>query len=211
MRTIITITGKSGSGKTTLEEYLKCNLSSKVCSLQMAELLKSVVSVLTGCRTKALDDQDFKKSLSPYIINNHGILKQLTYRELLLHIAGILRFDNDDIFINYVLNKLDYYTETFEDVIVIIPDVREKHELESLQDYAKENNINLISVRVIRPCCINTPYYKHKSETDLDDYKAFDHTIINDKDVNDFIISIDTFIKDAKLKSKFNYVEQELF
>lgn len=207
MKTIIALSGKSGCGKTTVEKYLDANLLKKPFSIQMAELLKLIVSILTGCEPRNLDYQDFKKTESNYKIND----VKLTYREVLLHIADILRKDNDLIFIEYVLRHLDFINNNYVCSTVIIPDVREKQEIEHLRKWAIENGIKLIHIRINR-CDNNTSQPNHKTETDLDNYDKYDAIIDNTTDnINDLYDAVDKILKQYDIKSKFNYEEPTLF
>ena len=143
---LILISGRKGTGKTYVTEYLEGMLAGKVEIYPMATMLKRIVAAVTNSSVSQLDSHYFKLSKSPYIVNRYGIDEQLTYRKCLLHFGKLLRFDNDRVFIDDVINRIrttpcDYF---------IIPDIREQFELNCIKDFARQNEIELTTIRVLR-------------------------------------------------------------
>lgn len=103
---LILISGRKGTGKTYVTEYLEGMLAGKVEIYPMATMLKRIVAAVTNCSVSQLDSHYFKLSKSPYIVNRYGIDEQLTYRKCLLHFGKLLRFDNDRVFIDDVINRI---------------------------------------------------------------------------------------------------------
>ena len=103
---LILISGRKGVGKTYVTEYLEGMLAGKVEIYPMATMLKRIVAAVTNCSVSQLDSHYFKLSKSPYIVNRYGIDEQLTYRKCLLHFGKLLRFDNNRVFIDDVINRI---------------------------------------------------------------------------------------------------------
>lgn len=135
---LILISGRKGVGKTYVTEYLEGMLAGKVEIYPMATMLKRIVAAVTNCSVSQLDSHYFKLSKSPYIVNRYGIDEQLTYRKCLLHFGKLLRFDNNRVFIDDVINRIrttpcDYF---------IIPDIREQFELNCIKDLLVRMKLN---------------------------------------------------------------------
>ena len=206
MKTVICLSGKRNSGKTTAEHFILEQLDGAAESYQMATLLKKVVCALTNCTPKDLDHQGIKLMTSPYKIKSGDNIKELTYRELLIHMGKILRKDNNDIFIEDVLN----YIKNSNKPCIVIPDVREKREIQAIEDYCFDNDIQCITIRINRPMSgYNDDISNDKTEIDLDDYN-FDHVIRNDKSINDMNheLYLILWINNVTLK---HFYEQNLF
>lgn len=207
MKTIICLSGKKGSGKSLVSDILLELLNCYVTVYSMATILKKVVSTITQCNIKKLEDQNYKNSLSPYIINQFGIDKMLTYRECMLHFGKLLRYDNDKIFINDALNTI---TNSIFDIF-IIPDVREIQEVKSIKEYAKSNNIRLIHIQILRNVKSDNTF-NDKTETDLDSYHDYDYTINNNKITKtELCENIKIMLEYFKIDNVKPFIPQKLF
>lgn len=206
-RTIITISGKKGSGKTTATEILKDIIAGLVDVYPMATKLKKVVAAVTDCKLSDLEISSFKRQNSGYTIERFGEYEELTYRECLLHFGKLLRFDYNNVFIEDVLNHINNSVSN----VTIIPDVREVNEMGYIKDYAKSENLKLISIRIQRRTNDNE-HSNDKTETDLDNYKGFNYTIDNNidglKNLYDVLLKI---VKQEYISVKPHYVESKLF
>lgn len=206
-RIIITISGKKGSGKTTATEILKDIIAGLVDVYLMATKLKKVVAAVTGCKLSDLEVSSFKRQNSGYTVERFGEYEELTYRECLLHFGKLLRFDYNNIFIEDVLNHIHNSVSN----VTIIPDVREVNEIEYIKDYAKRNDLKIISIRIQRRTK-DTQYSNDKTETDLDNYKGFNYVIDNNiddlKNLYDVLLKI---VKQEYINVKPHYVESKLF
>lgn len=203
MKSLICLSGKRNSGKTTAERFILNQLENMAVSYQMATLLKDIICRLTGCSKSDLDNQDFKKLFSFYTVDNQN----LTYRELLIHLGRVFRKDNNDIFINDVLNFLKGCNKP----CVIIPDVREVREINILKQYCDNNDIKFISIRINRPdSVIEDNLSNDKTETDLDTY-VFDYCICNDSDINDLYAKLYDILIDNDITFKTYYQQQLSF
>lgn len=205
-KNIILISGKKGSGKSTFTEMLANRLAGKIEIYAMATLLKKVVSAITGCDIKRLEDGEFKNKLSPYTVNVYGKIKNLTYRECLLHFGKRLRFDNDTIFCDDVKIKMrrsdsDYF---------IIPDVRERIELDEIYEFGRNCEIPVIAIRITRQTKSDSTS-NDKTEIDLDNYVGWDFDIDNNGKKSDLNVAIDHIIEIAGFNTNKPFVEQKLF
>lgn len=204
---LILISGRKGTGKTYVTEYLEGMLAGKVEIYPMATMLKRIVATVTNCSVSQLDSHYFKLSKSPYIVNRYGIDEQLTYRKCLLHFGKLLRFDNDRVFIDDVINRIritpcDYF---------IIPDIREQFELNCIKDFARQNEIELTTIRVLRNTKMDDAS-GDKTECDLENYTGWDFHLDNTVDGYDSIHKQLTYIcKEKGYNVKKGYVEQKLF
>lgn len=204
---LILISGRKGTGKTYVTEYLEGMLAGKVEIYPMATMLKRIVAAVTNCSVSQLDSHYFKLSKSPYIINRYGIDEQLTYRKCLLHFGKLLRFDNDRVFIDDAINRIritpcDYF---------IIPDIREQFELNCIKDFARHNEIELTTIRVLRNTKMDDTS-GDKTECDLENYTGWDFHLDNTVDGYDSIHKQLTYIcKEKSYNVKKGYVEQKLF
>lgn len=206
MKTIICLSGKRHSGKTTVENIIKRLAGNKATSYQMATMLKRVVAALTNCDIKDLENPKFKELKSDFLINASNGLKNLTYRELLITAGKVLRSYNDYIFVKDVLKHLDNIKEK----IVIIPDVREKHEIETLNNYADVKDYYFLTIRIERPGEeIKDQFSNDKTEIDLDEY-PFDVYLSNDGDMNTLIRKVYDILSSLGIIDK-QIIEQFLF
>lgn len=206
-KNIILISGKKGSGKSTFTELLVNRLAGKVEVYAMATLLKKVVSTITGCDIKKLEDGEFKNRLSPYTVDVYGQMKNLTYRECLLHFGKMLRYDNNTIFCDDVKMKMrrsdsDYF---------IVPDLRERIELDKIYELGRNYEIPIITIRITRDTKSDSTS-NDKTEIDLDNYVGWDFNVDNNnKRISDLNIAIDHIVKTAGLNTNKPFVEQKLF
>lgn len=206
-KNIILISGKKGSGKNIFTELLVNRLAGKVEVYAMASLLKKVVSTITGCDVKKLEDGEFKNRLSPYTVDVYGQMKNLTYRECLLHFGKMLRYDNNTIFCDDVKTKMrrsdsDYF---------IVPDLKERIELDEIYELGRNYEIPTITIRITRNVKSDSTS-NDKTEIDLDNYVGWDFTVDNNnKRISDLNIVIDHIVEIAGLNTNKPFVEQKLF
>lgn len=207
MKTIICLSGKRNSGKTTAESIIKDIIGENVVSYQMATILKKIVSDLTGCDIKDLEKPNFKQSISPFKSYLSGKVNKYTYRELLINIGKLIRSYNNDIFIDDVIRFIDNCKSKY----IIIPDVREEHELLELKEYANANQYKFYVFRIERPNWnLEDVHSDDKTETNLDDYLDFDATIMNDSDVKGLYNLVYTVLTHHQIINK-PHKEQLLF
>lgn len=207
MKTIICLNGKRHSGKSTVEAIIKDIIGENIVSYQMATMLKKIVSDLTGCNIKDLEDPDFKQSISTFKSYTDDEVKEYTYRDLLIGVGKLVRSYNNDIFIDDVIRFIDNCKSKY----IIIPDVREKHELLSLESYAHYNKYNFYVFRIERAGLnLNDAHSNDKTETDLDNYKWFSSIICNDSDIKHLYTIIYNILKNYKIIDK-PFKEQLLF
>ena len=206
-KNIILISGKKGSEKNIFTELLVNRLAGKVEVYAMASLLKKVVSTITGCDVKKLEDGEFKNRLSPYTVDVYGQMKNLTYRECLLHFGKMLRYDNNTIFCDDVKTKMrrsdsDYF---------IVPDLKERIELDEIYELGRNYEIPTITIRITRNVKSDSTS-NDKTEIDLDNYVGWDFTVDNNnKRISDLNIVIDHIVEIAGLNTNKPFVEQKLF
>lgn len=207
IKTLILIHGKKGTGKTTACNYIVNNINRSCIVYPLATLLKRVVASINNIDVNKLENQEFKQSDSGYKVYDYGRYRSLTYRQLLLHIARKLRFDNDKIFIDDTINHLIQSNCN----IGIVPDVRELQEVKFLKRFAEYNSIKLIFIKIIRP----TEYdlvSADKTETDLDNYKDFDYIINNTgDDINQLYFTLISILNQNQLLKEKPFTEQNLF
>ncbi len=207
MKTIICLNGKRHSGKSTVEAIIKDIIGENVVSYQMATMLKKIVSDLTGCNIKDLEDPDFKQSISTFKSYIDDEVKEYTYRDLLIGIGKLIRSYNNDIFIDDVIRFIDNCKSKY----IIIPDVREEHELLSLKSHAIDNKYDFYVFRIERVGLnLNDTHSNDKTETDLDDYRDFSSIICNDSDIKHLYTVMYNILKHYKIIDK-PFKEQLLF
>ena len=207
MKTIICLNGKRHSGKSTIEAIIKDIIGENVVSYQMATMLKKIVSDLTGCNIKDLEDPNFKQSISTFKSYTDCKINEYTYRDLLIGIGKLIRSYNNDIFIEDVIRFIDNCKSKY----IIIPDVREKHELLELKEYANNNQYAFYVFRIERvDLSLNDTHSNDKTETDLDNYRGFSSIICNDSDIKHLYTIMYNILKHYKIINK-PYREQLLF
>ena len=67
--------------------------------------------------------------------------------------------------------------------MIVVPDVRYKNEVKQLLDWGKQNDVSVLTIRVIRPNhenALTEEQRANSSEVDLDDWGFWDVEIIND-------------------------------
>lgn len=207
---VIMLSGKRNSGKTTVANLMKDILVGPVTIYPMASMLKRIVAAIDNINPANLDDPEFKKKDSNYTVDRYGMLEKLTYRKLLLHFGKKIRYDDDKIFIRDVLHKIENVVNGF----IIIPDIREKQELESIWNYCNNNNIECIAIRIIDKSNKPELYFDStmfdKTECDLDDYH-FSEYILNYKiSKSELINGIKSSLSQFVTEFKNNPIEQEL-
>ena len=207
MKTIICLNGKRHSGKSTIEAIIKDIIGENVVSYQMATMLKKIVSDLTGCNIKDLENPDFKQSISTFKSYIDDEVKEYTYRELLIGIGKLIRSYNNDIFIDDVIRFIDNCKFKY----IIIPDVREEHELLELKKYTNDNQYEFYVFRIERvDLNLNDAHSNDKTETDLDNYRGFSSIICNDSDIEHLYTVTYNILKHYKIIDK-PFKEQLLF
>lgn len=207
MKTIICLNGKRHSGKSTIEAIIKDIIGENVVSYQMATMLKKIVSDLTCCDIKDLENSDFKQSISTFKSYTNDTIKEYTYRDLLIDIGKLIRSYNNDIFIEDVIRFIDNCKSKY----IIIPDVREEHELLELKAYANNNQYAFYVFRIERVGLnLNDAHSNDKTETDLDNYHGFSSFICNDSDIKHLYDIMYNILKHYKIIDK-PYKEQLLF
>lgn len=207
MKTIICLNGKRHSGKSTIEAIIKDIIGGNVVSYQMATMLKKIISDLTGCNIKDLEDPDFKQSISNFKSYFDDKIKEYTYRDLLISVGKLIRSYNNDILIDDVIRFIDNCKSKY----IIIPDVREEHELLSLEAYAIGNKYDFYVFRIERTGLnLNDVHSNDKTETDLDNYQGFSSIIYNDSDIKHLYTVMYNILKLYKIIDK-PFKEQLLF
>ena len=207
MKTIICLNGKRHSGKSTIEAIIKDIIGENVVSYQMATMLKKIVSDLTGCNIKDLEDPNFKQSISTFKSYTDCKINEYTYRDLLIGVGKLIRSYNNDIFIEDVIRFIDNCKSKY----IIIPDVREEHELLELKEYANNNQYAFYVFRIERVgLSLNDTHSNDKTETDLDNYRDFSSIICNDSDIKHLHTVMYNILKHHKIINK-PYREQLLF
>ena len=152
---VVLISGKAGSGKDTfagmLTDELEQAYGKKVCTTHYADSLKYIL--------RSYFSWDGKK-------DSCG-------RELLQVTGDTFRANNEDFFVNFVVDTLHSIGYLWD--IVLIPDARFKNEVEKVKAAFKT-----VTVRVERmDCGDETAFWRrHKSENELDDYD-FDYVVEN--------------------------------
>lgn len=148
--------------------------------VKFGDLLKECTAKLLGCSREALDDQEVKKSLIPWL--------NLTVREVLQKVGDSGRQCIDK---NIWVKALFNYTKV-DSINYLIPDVRFPNEFNAIKNQ-HENNL---LIRVERPN-INTG--NHISETALDNETNWDYIIVNDGTLDDLVQKVKVMIKDFYL------------
>ena len=163
---IIMLAGKSGAGKDVVADYIHNNYDYD--KLAFADSLKEVVSKKYKFPIKYCYSQLGKKKL----------INGVSVRQLLISEAKQMRYENENIFVELLNNKIHLDCE------YVISDFRYINEFNALKQYSNVKTIN-----IIRNNCniIDDP-----SEHQLDSFN-FDMTIINNyKTINDLYKFLDT-------------------
>lgn len=192
---IIGINGKISSGKSTMSAIIKSLLENQNIQIEekmFAFKLKQIVSILTGCEIKDLENQEFKNKplgeewykfvstksindipIGPDMIGIETKYEVLTYRSLLQKIGTEAMRDciHENIWVNALSSDLK------EDKNYVISDMRFPNELQAIKDRGG------ITIRITRP---GTAVGTHPSETALDN-STFDYEILNDGSISDLI------------------------
>jgi len=175
------------------------DIASSIEIKKYAAKLKQIVAILTGADVKSLEDQEFKKLSIP----GWG----MTYRELLQKVGTDAMRDKVLENIWELALFADYKSESQRWVIT---DTRFSNEAEAIKKrkglvirVVRSSCSKCKSLSTINVTCYNESYVcglicndcgyftdytlDHASETGLDEYKHFDHVIINDGTIEDLI------------------------
>lgn len=156
MNKVILISGKARSGKDTFGSMLKENIEivqqKTACIFHIADYLKYFV-------TQYRNWDGAKDEKGRTLLQDTGTQGRELYEDFWVEISRLA--------IQLLSRYFDY---------IIIPDIRYKNELIRLSEF-----FNTYSIRINRsePNDLTEEQRNHKSETDLDDYEAFDLLIDN--------------------------------
>lgn len=134
-----------------------------------AKYLKEICATVLNCNVFDFENRKFKEAVSGFKIYQFGNEKYLTNREVLLYFGKLLRNDNEDIFVDKILNEYNYNNKNF-----IITDLRFQNEYSKL---IRKSNTILIRIDAKNKGLesINDANNMHdKSEIDLDNVNGWD-------------------------------------
>jgi hypothetical protein len=205
---LIGISGRIGSGKDTVGQRICQQLGVEWEIKKFAGKLKQIASILTGIPIQQFEDQEFKKTELPeqwsyllktgdaFNVEGFEVFKQrMTVRTLLQRLGTEALRDNlhvnvwtNALFSDHRPAKMSEYKPSKW----VITDVRFANEAEAIKQRGG------IIIRIDRPE-LQTKARLHPSETALDRFE-FDHTIVNDSDLNALFEKTDDFLKQRGLK-----------
>lgn len=134
-----------------------------------AKYLKQICATVLNCTTYDFENRDFKNAISDFKIYQFGNEKYLTNREVLLYFGKLLRNDNEDIFVDKVLNEYDYGVKNF-----IITDLRFSNEYIKLIRRSDSILIRIDAKNKGLESINDANNMYDKSEIDLDDIDYWD-------------------------------------
>lgn len=153
-----------------------------------AKYLKEICATVLNCNVFDFENRKFKEAVSGFKIYQFGNEKYLTNREVLLYFGKLLRNDNEDIFVDKILNEYNYNNKNF-----IITDLRFQNEYSKL---IRKSNTILIRIDAKNKGLesINDANNMHdKSEIDLDNVNGWDIEL-------DYQYNLKDLFKDLKSK-----------
>lgn len=145
-----------------------------------AKYLKEICATVLNCNIFDFENRKFKEAVSGFKIYQFGNEKYLTNREVLLYFGKLLRNDNEDIFVDKILDEYNYCNKNF-----IITDLRFQNEYFKL---IRKSNIILIRINAKNKGLesINDANNIHdKSEIDLDNVNDWDIELDYQHDLKD--------------------------
>lgn len=145
-----------------------------------AKYLKEICATVLNCNAFAFENRKFKEAVSSFKIYQFGNEKYLTNREVLLYFGKLLRNDNEDIFVDRILNEYYYSSKNF-----IITDLRFHNEYFKL---IRESDSILIRIDAKNQGfeSINDANNMYdKSEIDLDNVNVWDIELDYQHDLKD--------------------------
>lgn len=153
-----------------------------------AKYLKEICATVLNCNVFDFENRKFKEAISGFKIYQFGNEKYLTNREVLLYFGKLLRNDNEDIFVDKILNEYNYNNKNF-----IITDLRFQNEYSKL---IRKSNTILIRIDAKNKGLesINDANNMYdKSEIDLDNVNGWDIEL-------DYQYNLKDLFKDLKSK-----------
>lgn len=121
MKGILLLSGYSGSGKSYVADILKTRCTRCYSQFAFADYLKDIVSEKYNITRNDLDTQEGKRKL---------YANGKTYRQILIDESAELKRFNEDIFIDFVINKI----KNSKCRIIVISDWRFPHEFYKIQE-----------------------------------------------------------------------------
>ncbi len=179
MALIFIISGKAKAGKDTTANYIKMYANSKnfkTINLQFSSYIKMYA--------KNISNWDGSENNKPRVL-----LQDLG--------ENIRKNINEYFFIKRIYEDILVYSNYYD--IITISDARLPEELDIIKEYFPK----AIKLHIIRP---NFNPYKseeeknHPTELALDNYKNFEHIIMNDKTLDDLKLKINELLDNVILK-----------
>ena len=187
---VICISGKAQNGKDTTASFMKQALEAKgqrVLIAHFGDLVKYICKTFFGW-----DGQKDERG-----------------RTLLQYVGtDKIRAVSPDYWVDFIVNILTIFKDEWD--YVLIPDCRFPNEYEIFPHYG----FDTVLLRVERPdfdSPLTPEQQAHRSETALDDY-PYDYTIVNNENLIDLRLSIDTVLEilDKKMEEKHNAVDNSV-
>lgn len=172
---IYIICGKARHGKDTIAEMIYNYYKEKnydLLNLQYGSYIKEYA--------KKISNWDGSEETKP--------------RELLQQLGtNIIREKIDELFfVKKLVDDIKVYSFFFD--VLTISDARFKIEV----DIPRENFNDIVVIRVVRPNFDNgltEEQKKHRTEIDLDDYENYDYTIMNDGNLEDLKVKVESILE----------------
>lgn len=207
MKTLILISGKMRSGKNQFADFLNLHLTTKGKSVKhdlFANDLKRGCSEDFAYMMSQINDQvaEIKSELCYSTIDSRSLeaankmLDELTVKHndnwyenktlisrLLLQTYGTQIFRNR-VGINHWVDQVINRTIESDIDFTLVTDARFENEINRVSDVCSKRGIKVISIRIERNIPQND-LYTHDSETGLDNFKAWNHTINNNGSLED--------------------------
>lgn len=182
---MIGISGPKGSGKDTVGQIIT-QLAPISKTIAYADPIKRVIQHLFDLNPESNEQYDlFKRTKVEYGLSGH-LQHGVEGRHLVREIGMLMRSYNENQFTDYVEEQI----RREPNKLWVVTDMRFDNELRSLQ------KMNAVLINVMRP---GYRYDGHVTETGFD-RTLFDHTIINDGNIDDLTRTVDSVLEDIFLK-----------
>ncbi len=184
MKTIVFVTGVKGSGKDTFVDFIqqKIQLRSPCVKLAYADALREICTILFGFTNEHYENRDFKENGYINGYNPRGMLQFIGTDLFRKH------FDKD-IWVKILTRRI---RDQPDGSYIFVSDVRFENEIDLLQEFLGNENIQYTHVLITRNTCMIEDHHPSelfsiRESIEETRTRTYNYIISNDTTLQDFL------------------------